>query len=141
MRGEGLSYHATTSDRAPRPGSPGVRPLFILRILIEGIHGLNPSLLVEVPPESISASTCPMTYLNLDRHNPINHRYPSDPAHRAWDAARAATVPADHQPMDRCDEAKPPIFAPGSDVMFNSRWFTNSVPPLIEPPSSDRPRT
>jgi uridine kinase len=41
-------------------------------ILIEGIHGLNPDLVVQVPPERIyRIYVSAMTHLNLDRHNRI----------------------------------------------------------------------
>lgn len=64
-------------------------------ILVEGIHGLNPQLVRDLPPGSVyRVYVSALTQLNLDRHNRINttdcrliRRIVRDAAHRGYNAA------------------------------------------------------
>ena len=65
-------------------------------IIVEGIHGLNPALVPELPPESIyRVYVSALTQLNLDRHNRVStadsrlvRRIVRDAATRGYSAAQ-----------------------------------------------------
>ncbi len=63
-------------------------------IIAEGIHGLNPELVSDIPPEKVfRIYISALTQLNIDRHNRISttdtrliRRIVRDAAHRGWKA-------------------------------------------------------
>ncbi len=109
-------------------------------IILEGIHGLNPKLLEDIPPEQTYRIyvSC-LTQLNLDRHNRISttdtrelRRILRDARERGYTAQQTIN----HWEMVRKGE-KQHIFPyqENADVMFNSAlaYELTALKPLVEP--------
>jgi uridine kinase len=94
-------------------------------VIVEGIHGLNPALVSELPPDRlyrIYASA--LTQLNLDRHNRVStsdtrliRRIVRDAAHRGWTARD--TIGRWEQ-VTRAEKENIFAFQEKSDAIFNS---------------------
>ncbi|MBC7810479.1 MAG: nucleoside kinase, partial [Burkholderiales bacterium] len=109
-------------------------------IIIEGIHGLNPALVPDIPPESIyRVYVSALTQLNIDSHNRVPttdvgllRRLVRDATHRGHNAA--ATI--DRWPSVRRGE-KLNIFPyqENADAMFNSAlvYELAALRPVAEP--------
>jgi uridine kinase len=109
-------------------------------LIVEGIHGLNPQLLQDVPPDNVyRVYVSALTQLNLDRHNRINttdcrliRRIVRDSASRGYSAAdtlhRWASVTAGEK-----QHIFP--FQENSDAIFNSALAheLSVLRPLAEP--------
>jgi uridine kinase len=109
-------------------------------IILEGIHGLNPKLLEDFPPErSFRVYVSCLTQLNLDRHNRISttdtrelRRILRDARDRGYTAQQTIS----HWEMVRRGE-KHHIFPyqENADIMFNSAlaYELTALKPLVEP--------
>ena len=109
-------------------------------IIIEGIHGLNPELLTEIPPEQVfRVYVSALTQLNLDHHNRVPttdtrllRRVVRDAAHRGYTAAETIT----RWPKVRRGEYKWIFpYQENADVLFNSAlvYELAVLKPLAEP--------
>jgi len=109
-------------------------------IIVEGIHGLNPELATNIPPESVfRVYVSALTQLNLDRHNRVStsdcrliRRTVRDAATRGYDAA--ATLrrwPA----VMRGEKQHIFCFQENADAIFNSSLSHEMavLRPLVEP--------
>ena len=109
-------------------------------IILEGIHGLNPKLLEDFPPEKgyrIYVSC--LTQLNLDRHNRISttdtrelRRIVRDARDRGYTAQQTIS----HWEMVRRGEKNHVFpYQENADVMFNSAlaYELSALKPLVEP--------
>lgn len=109
-------------------------------ILLEGIHGLNPELVPEVPPDTtfrIYASA--LTQLNLDSYNRVSttdtrliRRIVRDASHRGYSAADTI---ARWESVRRGEKRYIFPYQENADVMFNSALVYEgaSLAPLAEP--------
>lgn len=109
-------------------------------IILEGIHGLNPKLLEDFPPErTFRIYVSCLTQLNLDRHNRISttdtrqlRRILRDVRERGYTAQQTIS----HWEMVRRGE-KEHIFPyqENADIMFNSAlaYELTALKPLVEP--------
>jgi uridine kinase len=109
-------------------------------VILEGIHGLNPKLLEDFPPErTYRIYVSCLTQLNLDRHNRISttdtrelRRILRDARDRGYSAQQTIG----HWEMVRRGE-KHHIFPyqENADVMFNSAlaYELTALKPLVEP--------
>ena len=109
-------------------------------IILEGIHGLNPKLLENIPPEqTFRIYVSCLTQLNLDRHNRISttdtrelRRILRDARDRGYTAQQTIS----NWEMVRKGE-KQHIFPyqENADVMFNSAlaYELTALKPLVEP--------
>jgi len=109
-------------------------------IILEGIHGLNPKLLEDIPPEqTFRIYVSCLTQLNLDRHNRISttdtrelRRILRDTRERGYSAQQTIS----HWEMVRKGE-KQHIFPyqENADIMFNSAlaYELTALKPLVEP--------
>jgi uridine kinase len=94
-------------------------------IIVEGIHGLNPELVAQIPPERIfRVYVSALTVLNLNRHNRIPttdvrllRRMVRDAATRGWSAQDTLNRWAS---VRRGEEHNIYPFQENADVMFNS---------------------
>jgi uridine kinase len=94
-------------------------------LLIEGIHGLNPSLTVDLPPESLyRVFVNAFTQLNLDKHNRVPttesrllRRIVRDAAHRGYGAAETI---ARWESVRRGEKRHIYTYQNEADVFFNS---------------------
>jgi uridine kinase len=109
-------------------------------IVLEGIHGLNPQLLPDVPSEqSFRIYVSSLTQLNLDKHNRISttdtrllRRIVRDANDRGYSA---------HQTLQRWESVrageKNHIFPyqENADIMFNSAlaYELSAIKPVVEP--------
>jgi uridine kinase len=118
-------------------------------ILIEGIHGLNPDLLTQVPPECIyRIYISALTNLNLDRHNRIPttdtrliRRIIRDARYRGYTAQQTVSR---WDRVRRGEDLHIFPFQENADVMFNSAlvYELSVLKPLVEPLLLQiRPRT
>lgn len=109
-------------------------------ILVEGIHGLNPQLVQEVPAERIyRIYVSALTQLNLDRHNRVSttdtrmiRRIVRDAARRGYSAAQTlARWPS----VERGEWRWIFPYQENADVMFNSALIYELavLRPLAEP--------
>jgi uridine kinase len=109
-------------------------------IILEGIHGLNPKLLEDIPTEqTFRIYVSCLTQLNLDRHNRISttdtrelRRILRDARERGYTAQQTIS----HWEMVRRGE-KSHIFPyqENADIMFNSAlaYELSALKPLVEP--------
>jgi uridine kinase len=109
-------------------------------ILLEGIHGLNPDLVPDVPAEStyrVYASA--LTQLNLDSYNRVSttdtrliRRIVRDASHRGYSAADTISR---WESVRRGEKRYIFPFQENADVMFNSALVYEgaSLAPLAEP--------
>jgi len=109
-------------------------------IILEGIHGLNPKLLEDIPTEqTFRIYVSCLTQLNLDRHNRISttdtrelRRILRDARERGYTAQQTIS----HWDMVRRGE-KSHIFPyqENADIMFNSAlaYELSALKPLVEP--------
>jgi uridine kinase len=94
-------------------------------LLIEGIHGLNPSLTLDLPPESLyRVFVNAFTQLNLDKHNRVPttesrllRRIVRDAAHRGYGAAETI---ARWESVRRGEKRHIYTYQNEADVFFNS---------------------
>ncbi len=109
-------------------------------VLVEGIHGLNPQLVRQVPPERIfRIYVSALTQLNLDRHNRVSttdtrmiRRIVRDAARRGYSAAQTlARWPS----VERGEWRWIFPYQENADVMFNSAlvYELAVLRPLAEP--------
>jgi uridine kinase len=109
-------------------------------IIIEGIHGLNPSLVPNIPPETIfRIYVSALTQLNVDLHNRVPttdtrllRRIVRDAAYRGY----SATDTLDRWPSVRRGEKRGIFpYQENADVMFNSAlvYELAALRPLAEP--------
>lgn len=109
-------------------------------IILEGIHGLNPELIPDIPPEStfrIYASA--LTQLNLDSHNRVSttdtrliRRIVRDAAHRGYSASETINR---WESVRRGEKQYIFPYQENADVMFNSALVYEgaALAPLAEP--------
>jgi len=109
-------------------------------IILEGIHGLNPKLLEDIPTEQTYRIyvSC-LTQLNLDRHNRISttdtrelRRILRDARDRGYTAQQTIS----HWEMVRRGEKRHIFpYQENADVMFNSAlaYELTALKPLVEP--------
>jgi uridine kinase len=94
-------------------------------LIVEGIHGLNPELVSQIPPERIfRVYVSPLTVLNLNRHNRIPttdvrllRRLVRDAAHRGYSAQDTLNR---WSSVRRGEERNIFPYQENADVMFNS---------------------
>jgi uridine kinase len=94
-------------------------------ILVEGIHGLNPALVPDLPPESVyRVYVSAITQLNLDRHNRVStadsrliRRIVRDAATRGY---RATDTIRRWESVSRGEKQHIFCFQENSDAFFNS---------------------
>jgi uridine kinase len=109
-------------------------------ILVEGVHGLNPQLVRQVPPERIfRIYVSALTQLNLDRHNRVSttdtrmiRRIVRDAARRGYSAAQTlGRWPS----VERGEWRWIFPYQENADVMFNSAlvYELAVLRPLAEP--------
>lgn len=109
-------------------------------IILEGIHGLNPKLLEDIPPEqTFRIYVSCLTQLNLDRHNRISttdtrelRRILRDARDRGYSAQQTIA----HWEMVRRGEKRHIFpYQENADVMFNSAlaYELTALKPLVEP--------
>jgi uridine kinase len=130
-------YNFITGEREP---GPKVRLSLEDVILLEGIHGLNPALLKEVPSENtFRVYVSALTQLNLDRFNRVSttdtrlvRRIVRDAAQRGYSAAETIRR---WESVRRGEKRFIFPFQENADVMFNSALlYEGSVlAPLAEP--------
>lgn len=109
-------------------------------ILAEGIHGLNPALVPEIPPEKIyRIYISALTQLNLDQHNRVPttdtrliRRIVRDATHRGYSAAETIARWAS---VRRGEKKHIFPYQEHADVMFNSALVFDLavLKPLAEP--------
>jgi uridine kinase len=109
-------------------------------IILEGIHGLNPALVPDIPDENtfrIYASA--LTQLNLDRYNRVSttdtrliRRIVRDAAHRGYTAQETIRR---WESVRRGEKRYIFPFQENADVMFNSAlvYEGSALAPLVEP--------
>ncbi|MEQ8677596.1 MAG: hypothetical protein RLP44_13635 [Aggregatilineales bacterium] len=108
--------------------------------IIEGIHGLNPNLVSEVPPEKIfRVYVSALTQLNIDRNNRIPttdvrliRRIVRDAHHRGYSAADTLSR---WQSVRRGEKNNIFPYQENSDAMFNSAlaYELAALRPMAEP--------
>jgi uridine kinase len=125
-------------------GSSGPGDLIQLKssetIILEGIHGLNPELIVGVPPEqTFRIYVSALTQLNLDRHNRVSttdsrliRRIVRDARERGYTAQQTI---ARWESVRRGEKRYIFPFQENADVMFNSAlaYELSVLKPLAEP--------
>ena len=128
-------------DRGSREPGPTVRLSRDHILLIEGIHGLNPALVPQVP----SDSHLPHLHLGADpvEAGPAepdpHHRHPADPPPGARCAGPRLRCPADHRAVgERApgrEQAHLPVSRSTPNVDFNSSlaYELAALKPLAEP--------
>ena len=109
-------------------------------ILAEGIHGLNPALVPNIPPEHIyRIYISALTQLNLDQHNRVPttdtrliRRVVRDATHRGYSAAETI---ARWESVRRGEKEHIFPYQEHADVMFNSALVYDlaALRPLAEP--------
>jgi uridine kinase len=109
-------------------------------ILVEGIHGLNPALLPQLPPGSVyRVYVSALTQLNLDRHNRVSttdtrliRRLVRDAATRGYTAAQTL---ARWESVRRGEKLYIFPYQENSDAIFNSALVHELavLRPLAEP--------
>lgn len=109
-------------------------------IILEGIHGLNPELLPEIPPEqTLRVYVSALTQLNLDRHNRVSttdtrllRRIVRDARERGY---KAQDTIKRWESVRRGEKRNIFPFQEYSDVMFNSAlvYELSVLKPLAEP--------
>ncbi len=109
-------------------------------VVLEGIHGLNPALLPEVPTEStFRIYVSALTQLNLDRHNRVSttdtrliRRIVRDAAQRGYSANETIRR---WESVRRGEKRHIFPFQENADVMFNSAlvYEGSALGPLVEP--------
>jgi uridine kinase len=109
-------------------------------IILEGIHGLNPALLPEIPSgQAIRIYASPLTQLNLDRYNRISttdvrlaRRLVRDAAQRGKSAAETI---ARWESVRRGERLYIFPYQENADMMFNSALVYEgaALAPLAEP--------
>jgi uridine kinase len=109
-------------------------------IIIEGIHGLNPALVPDIPPEVIyRIYVSALTQLNIDTHNRVPttdvrllRRIVRDARHRGNDAT--ATLER-WQSVRRGEKRNIFPYQENADAMFNSAlvYELAALRPLVEP--------
>jgi uridine kinase len=115
-----------------------LRPEHVL--LVEGIHGLNPSLVPSIPPDRIfRIFVSPLTQLNIDRHNRVPttdtrliRRIVRDARTRGYSAADTIIR---WQSVRRGEREFIFPYQENADVMFNSAlvYELSALKPLVEP--------
>jgi uridine kinase len=130
-------YNFITGEREP---GPTVRLSREDVILLEGIHGLNPALLKEVPSENtFRIYVSALTQLNLDRFNRVSttdtrliRRIVRDAAHRGYSAAETIRR---WESVRRGEKRYIFPFQENADVMFNTALLYEGsiLAPLAEP--------
>jgi uridine kinase len=109
-------------------------------IILEGIHGLNPKLLEDFPPEQTYRIyvSC-LTQLNLDRHNRISttdtrelRRILRDARDRGYSAQQTISQ---WEMVRRGEKRHIFPFQENADIMFNSAlaYELTALKPLVEP--------
>ncbi len=109
-------------------------------IILEGIHGLNPKLLEDIPTEqTFRIYVSCLTQLNLDRHNRISttdtrelRRILRDARERGYTAQQTIS----HWEMVRRGEKRHIFpYQENADIMFNSAlaYELTALKPLVEP--------
>lgn len=125
-------------------GSSGPGDIIQLRsneiIILEGIHGLNPELIVSVPEEQIfRIYASALTQLNLDRHNRVSttdtrliRRIVRDARERGYNAQ---TTIAHWESVRRGEKRYIFPYQENANVMFNSAlaYELSVLKPLAEP--------
>ncbi len=109
-------------------------------VILEGIHGLNPDLLPEVPGEStFRVYVSALTQLNLDRHNRVSttdtrliRRIVRDASQRGYSASETIRR---WESVRRGEKQHIFPFQENADVMFNSAlvYEGSALGPLAEP--------
>lgn len=109
-------------------------------LLVEGIHGLNPNLVPQVPPDRIfRIYISALTQLNIDRHNRVPttdtrliRRIARDARSRGYSAGDTI---ARWQSVRRGERLYIFPFQENADVMFNSAlvYELSALKPLVEP--------
>lgn len=109
-------------------------------ILLEGIHGLNPQLVPELPPEAtFRIYVSALTQLNLDRHNRVSttdtrliRRIVRDATQRGYTAAETIRR---WESVRRGEKRHIFPFQENADMMFNSAlvYEGSALAPLAEP--------
>jgi uridine kinase len=130
-------YNFLTGKREP---GPEVRLERNDIIIVEGIHGLNPALVPDVPPECIyRVYVSALTQLNLDRHNRVSttdtrliRRVVRDAATRGYSAADTL---ARWESVKRGEKLYIFPFQENCDAVFNSALAHELavLRPLAEP--------
>jgi len=109
-------------------------------VILEGIHGLNPELLTDIPPEqTFRIYTSALTQLNLDRHNRISttdtrllRRIVRDARERGYSAYQTIQR---WESVRRGEKRNIFPYQENADVMFNSAlaYELAVLKPLAEP--------
>jgi uridine kinase len=109
-------------------------------IILEGIHGLNPDLLSEIPPpQSFRIYASALTQLNLDRYNRVSttdtrliRRIVRDASRRGYSAAETIQR---WESVRRGERTNIYPFQENADVMFNSALVYEgaALAPIAEP--------
>lgn len=109
-------------------------------IILEGIHGLNPSLLGDVDPENtFKIYVSCLTQLNLDRHNRISttdtrmlRRIVRDARDRGYNASQTI---ARWESVRKGEKEHIFPYQENADVMFNSAlaYELTTLKPVVEP--------
>jgi uridine kinase len=109
-------------------------------IILEGIHGLNPDLIPEIPPEqTFRVYVSALTQLNLDRHNRVSttdtrllRRIVRDARERGYSAQQTIQR---WESVRRGEKRYIFPFQENADVMFNSAlaYELSVLKPLAEP--------
>jgi uridine kinase len=109
-------------------------------ILIEGIHGLNPRLVQDIPPDAMyRVFISAFTQLNLDKHNRVPttdtrllRRIVRDAAHRGYSAADTISRWAS---VRRGEKSHIFPYQNNADVFFNSAlvYELSALKPLAQP--------
>lgn len=109
-------------------------------IIVEGIHGLNPALLPEIPPEkTFRIYVSALTQLNLDHHNRVSttdtrllRRIVRDARERGYSALETIRR---WESVRRGEKRYIFPFQENADVMFNSAlvYELAVIKPLVEP--------
>jgi uridine kinase len=109
-------------------------------IIAEGIHGLNPKLVADIPKKAIDRIyISALTQLNIDRHNRIAttdtrliRRLVRDAAHRGWTAEDTLNM---WEKVRRGEKRNIFPFQENADIMFNSAlvYELAALKPLVVP--------
>jgi len=109
-------------------------------IILEGIHGLNPSLLPDIPPEqTFRIYVSCLTQINLDRHNRISttdtrliRRIIRDARERGYTAQQTIQR---WESVRRGEKRHIFPYQENADILFNSAlaYGISTMKPLVEP--------
>ena len=109
-------------------------------IILEGIHGLNPALLEEIPtPSTFRIYISALTQLNLDRHNRVSttdtrllRRILRDASHRGYSPQETISR---WESVRRGEKRYIFPYQENADTMFNSAlvYELAALKPLVEP--------